>query len=290
MAPWSAGLPWRSHRRGRHRSQSSPPATAKQDQPDVFEVTIDRSARAHAAFGLRLVGAQEQSFQVLMRDVPAGAVLSHGERRDASTWTVKPSDLEHLHLALDDGTPDAFDLRIDVARLERRHGGQQRRPRAPRSAPATGETPVPALGATAGRGGFRDGPRCAPDMQQQKAPAATPSRNRVRDDKGKTATVSASSRRRSSATGPEGASGSAPSRSRRSARSGGSCRSRPGRPSRAPSSTSPDVSKHCCRSTRPCGPLRRALAWRGDLSHCPEDASAAPMVATARRSQRRSQT
>ena len=52
--------------------------------------------------------------EVVLRDVPAAARLSRGERRDESTWKVRAADLEDLHLTLNDGTPDAFDVRIDV--------------------------------------------------------------------------------------------------------------------------------------------------------------------------------
>ena len=52
--------------------------------------------------------------EVVLRDVPAAAWLSRGERRDVSTWKVRAADLEDLHLTLNDGAPDAFDVRIDV--------------------------------------------------------------------------------------------------------------------------------------------------------------------------------
>lgn len=206
MAPWSAVFVAEQSARAPSKP-APPPATAKQDQPDVFEVKIDRGARAHAAFGLRLVGAQEQSFQILMRDVPAGAVLSHGERRDASTWAVTPSDLEHLHLALDDGTPDAFDLRIDVLAWSGVTAGSSVARVRLVGPPGTAETPVPALERRRADAASAMAPGAAPDSQQQKAPVATPSRNRVRDDKGKTASAPPAAAAANERHWPEGASG-----------------------------------------------------------------------------------
>ena len=90
------------------------PVVVREPQPDAFDVVIDRGARASAPFGLRLVGTEDTGMEVLLRDVPAAALLSHGERRGLSTWAVKATDLEGLHLTLDDGTPDTFNVRIEV--------------------------------------------------------------------------------------------------------------------------------------------------------------------------------
>ncbi len=205
LAPWSSVFVAEQSARAPSKP-TPPPATAKQDQPDVFEVKIDHAARAHAAFGLRLVGAQDQDFQVLMRDVPAGAVLSHGERRGASTWAVKVADLKDLHLALDDATPDAFDLRIDVLAWSGVTAGSSVARVRLVGTPATAEAPAPALKRTRADAASATAPGAAPDSQQQKVPVATPSRNRVRGDKGKTASAppTAPSNERH---WPEGASG-----------------------------------------------------------------------------------
>ena len=88
---------------------------ARESQPlDAFDVVIERRTRANAPFGLRLVGSQDAGMEVILRDIPVAARLSRGERRDESTWQVRAADLEDLHLTLSDGTPDAFDVRIDV--------------------------------------------------------------------------------------------------------------------------------------------------------------------------------
>jgi len=96
------------------RFGKAPPVVVREPQPDAFDVVIDRSVRASAPFGLRLVGTEDTGMEVLLRDVPAAALLSHGERRGESTWAVKATDLEGLHLTLTDGTPDAFNVRIEV--------------------------------------------------------------------------------------------------------------------------------------------------------------------------------
>jgi hypothetical protein len=83
-------------------------------QPEIFDVAIDRRVKFRAPFGLRLVGSDDRRVEVLLRDLPKTAVLSHGKRQNASSWVVGAADLGDLHLTLADGTPDAFDIRIDV--------------------------------------------------------------------------------------------------------------------------------------------------------------------------------
>lgn len=90
------------------------PVVAREPQPDAFDVVIDRGTRAHAPFALRLVGSEDTGMEVLLRDVPTTAVLSRGERRGLSTWALRAADLAELHLTLNDGTPDTFDVRIEV--------------------------------------------------------------------------------------------------------------------------------------------------------------------------------
>jgi hypothetical protein len=94
-------------------AKPAPAATAREPDADAFEMIIDASAPDRAPFGLRLVGA-EADMEVVLRDLPATTLLSKGERREAMTWVLKAADLEGLHLAFHDGTPDAFDVRIEV--------------------------------------------------------------------------------------------------------------------------------------------------------------------------------
>lgn len=90
-------------------------AAARDAQPDAFDMVINRSERARAPFGLRLIGTEAADFEIVLRDVPAATSLSRGERRDGFTWALKPADLRDLHVTISDGTPDAFDVKIDVA-------------------------------------------------------------------------------------------------------------------------------------------------------------------------------
>ena len=89
-------------------------AVVPEARPDAFDVVVERSARANAPFGLRLVGTEDKGIEVLLRDVPPGAVLSRGERRGLSTWAVRADELANLRLTINDGTPDTFDVRIQV--------------------------------------------------------------------------------------------------------------------------------------------------------------------------------
>jgi hypothetical protein len=92
-----------------------PPALSGQKAaPQIVDVAIERSERAHTALSLRLEGASDADIEVVLRGVPAAARLSKGERRDAMTWVVRRADLDGLHLTLGEAGPDAFDIGIDV--------------------------------------------------------------------------------------------------------------------------------------------------------------------------------
>ena len=87
-------------------------ASGRVAAPDIVDVAIERSERAHMALSLRVEGGNKDA-EVVLRGLPATARLSKGERRD-ETWVVKRGDLDGLHLTLGDAGPDAFDLQIDV--------------------------------------------------------------------------------------------------------------------------------------------------------------------------------
>lgn len=90
------------------------PAANKAVQPVVFEVAVERARAAHVPFGLQLTGSDASDIEVMLSNVPPAALLSHGQRRSESTWTVRAAELGQLHLTLHDGTPETFDVRIDV--------------------------------------------------------------------------------------------------------------------------------------------------------------------------------
>ena len=82
----------------------------------AFAMSIHRGDGGAAYVGLRVLGIDSpDSVQVLLRDVPATAELSRGQRRDPGTWALRVAELENLQLTLGDGTPDAFDMTIEVA-------------------------------------------------------------------------------------------------------------------------------------------------------------------------------
>jgi hypothetical protein len=81
----------------------------------ALDLVIDRTQRTHAPFPLQITGVDGgERVRVIVRDLPEQAWLSQGERRDEHTWALRLRDLENLNLTLNDGTPDAFELNVDV--------------------------------------------------------------------------------------------------------------------------------------------------------------------------------
>jgi hypothetical protein len=89
---------------------------APEAEINSFELPIRRSERASAAFPLQITGTRPADIKsVVLHDLPEQAWLSKGERQDEHTWVVRASDLSGLRLSMGEGTPDAFDLTIEVA-------------------------------------------------------------------------------------------------------------------------------------------------------------------------------
>jgi hypothetical protein len=81
----------------------------------VLDLPVWRHERANAPFFLRIAGVAAQSgLSVRLRHMPETAWLSRGEREDEHTWALLPSDLEGLRLTLGEGTPDMFDIGVEV--------------------------------------------------------------------------------------------------------------------------------------------------------------------------------
>lgn len=81
-----------------------------------IELTVRGSERASMPFPLLVTGAEDaQKLRVTLRDLPEAAWLSSGERQDEHTWALRVADLDNLRLSLREGTPDAFDVNIEVA-------------------------------------------------------------------------------------------------------------------------------------------------------------------------------
>jgi hypothetical protein len=94
-----------------------PRGTAREggDQLPFFELTLRRGGRGEALFPVRLVGAGEaDSVTIMLHGLPAAAGLSTGRRKNSQTWVLGLADLDDLHLILGKGTPDAFDVTIEV--------------------------------------------------------------------------------------------------------------------------------------------------------------------------------
>jgi hypothetical protein len=95
-----------------HRDGPAGPRRAA--APQIVDVAVERSERAHTALSLRVEGAGNADAVVVLRGVPAEARLSKGRRRDAQTWVVESADLDGLSVTLGATGPDAFDMRVDV--------------------------------------------------------------------------------------------------------------------------------------------------------------------------------
>jgi hypothetical protein len=89
-------------------------ATAPAGPP--LDVPIARSGRGAAPFPLQVTGVGDaQNARVIFRNVPKTAQLSTGQRQDEHTWALRLADLDGLQLSLGEGTPDIFDITIEVA-------------------------------------------------------------------------------------------------------------------------------------------------------------------------------
>lgn len=81
-----------------------------------LDIAIRGSERSSAPLPLYVTGTENiNGIRVLVRDMPASAWLSSGERQDANTWALRLADLDDLRLALPDDAPKTFDLTIEVA-------------------------------------------------------------------------------------------------------------------------------------------------------------------------------
>jgi hypothetical protein len=93
----------------------TPPAAAE-PQPDAawetVEVTIARSEPGRAPLPLQVTADDDAPVALVVQGLPAGVRLSRGEPLGWSGWVLKQADLDGLHLTLDDGAPDTFELKI----------------------------------------------------------------------------------------------------------------------------------------------------------------------------------
>lgn len=96
------------------RPAPAPPSSSN-DESLLLDLPIERGKRAMAPFPLRITGIEDtKGVRVWVRGVPEQARLSKGERKDKHTWALRLGELEGLRLMLSDGTPDVFDVTIEV--------------------------------------------------------------------------------------------------------------------------------------------------------------------------------
>jgi hypothetical protein len=90
-------------------------AIVEQLPTPALQLTMRRSDAAGALFPLQVSGVEAMGgVSIVLRELPETARLSAGERQEAGAWLLRPADLEGLRLALADGTPDTFDMTIEV--------------------------------------------------------------------------------------------------------------------------------------------------------------------------------
>jgi hypothetical protein len=101
--PWAAA--W---------AKAPPVAAAPQPQPawETVQMAITRSAQGSAPLPLQVTAADDAPVALVVQGLPAGVRLSRGEPLGWSGWVLQQADLDGLHLMLDDGAPDAFELKI----------------------------------------------------------------------------------------------------------------------------------------------------------------------------------
>ena len=84
--------------------------------PPPLNMTLTRSGRGTSPFPLQVSGiADPDNARVILRDMPKTARLTNGERRDERTWALRLADLPDLQVSLGEGTPEVFDVGIEVA-------------------------------------------------------------------------------------------------------------------------------------------------------------------------------
>jgi hypothetical protein len=93
---------------------ASRPVMSRESAIDTFDMTLQRVGASVIPFPLRIVGAAEAVTGLVLRGMPPGVRFSRGEQRDDATWIVNVAELPYLQVALPDGAPTTFHLRIDV--------------------------------------------------------------------------------------------------------------------------------------------------------------------------------
>jgi hypothetical protein len=90
-----------------------PRSEATADGPwERLEVKIDAARRSDAPLGLRVTGGDGRPVYFVLDGLPTGVRPARGAAVGHATWVVAGADIEGLHLALGEGAPNAFEVRI----------------------------------------------------------------------------------------------------------------------------------------------------------------------------------
>ena len=79
---------------------------------ETVQVAIARSEPGRAPLPLQVTADDDAPVALVVQGLPAGVRLSRGEPLGWSGWVLRQADLDGLHLRLDDGAPDSFELKI----------------------------------------------------------------------------------------------------------------------------------------------------------------------------------
>jgi hypothetical protein len=97
-------------------SVARPAAVEPLGPPPPLTMNLTKSGRGTSPFPLQVSNIPDaDTARVILSDMPKTARLTSGERRDDTTWSLKIAELPDLQVSLGEGTPEIFDITIEVA-------------------------------------------------------------------------------------------------------------------------------------------------------------------------------
>lgn len=98
------------------KSADRVPAAEPPGPPPPLNMTLTRGGRGMSPFPLQVSNiADPDNARVILHDMPKTTRLTNGERRDNHTWALRLADLPNLQVSLGEGTPEVFDVGIEIA-------------------------------------------------------------------------------------------------------------------------------------------------------------------------------
>jgi hypothetical protein len=92
------------------------PAVEPPGPPPPLTMNLTSGVRGTSPFPLQVSNIPDaDTARVILRDMPKAAQLTSGERRDDHTWSLRIAELNGLQVTLGEGTPEIFDIIIEVA-------------------------------------------------------------------------------------------------------------------------------------------------------------------------------